>query len=154
MIAYLDSDNFWHHDHTLWALATLEETGAHSLYTAVNIHNLSDGWSRIASVPYDRQALLRENFIDLNALVHDRALLDRAGGFDTDLTRLVDWDFILRLTADHTPLRLPVATVEYILEAETVRNISYTAPLEENRQKVQAKHATEMAKAGVLEPDS
>ncbi|MEZ5714396.1 MAG: glycosyltransferase [Paracoccaceae bacterium] len=150
VIAYLDSDNYWHRDHLLWALAALETGLAPSVYTAANIHHLTEGWSRIDSTPYDRRKILGQNFIDLNCFVHRAELYAAHGGFDTNLTRLVDWDFILRLTRDAPPLRVPVATVEYFLDKESLSNISFVSSLEENAIKIQLKHRAEMTAQGTL----
>lgn len=150
VIAYLDSDNFWHPDHLLWAVAALQEDGVHSVYTAANIHHLTEHWSRVDSTPYDRRQLLAQNFIDLNCFVHRAELYQQYGGFDTQLTRLVDWEYILRLTRDTAPVRVPVATVEYFLDKSGLANISFVNSLEENAIKIQLLHREEMRAHGVL----
>lgn len=150
VIAYLDSDNFWHPDHLLWAQAALAQGGAISVYTAANIHHLTEHWSRVDSTPYDRTQMLSQNFIDLNCFVHQAALYHQHGGFDTNLTRLVDWDYIIRLTRDAAALRVPVATVEYFLDKTGLANISFVSSLEENATKIQIKHRAEMRAHGIL----
>lgn len=150
VLAFLDSDNFWHPDHLLWALAALEFGGAQSVYTAANIHHLSDHWSRVDSKPYDRKQLLTQNFIDLNCFVHRTELFHQHGGFDLSLTRLVDWDYVIRMTRDSIPTRVPVPTVEYFLDKNALSNISFTFSLQENAMRIQIKHREEMRAHTVL----
>ena len=150
VLAFLDSDNHWHPDHLLWVLAGLARGGAASVYTGAHVHHLSEHWTRTDCAPYDRAALLRQNFIDLNCFAHRAAAGRTAGGFDPALSRLVDWDYILRITHDAAPQRVPVATVEYFLDAGGLKNISLTAPLEENAQRIRLKHRAEMQAQGVL----
>lgn len=150
VLAFLDSDNYWHPDHLLWALAAMEFRGAQSVYTGVNVHHLSAHWSRTNCARYDRTALLRQNFIDLNCFAHR---LDKGGpveSFDIALSRLVDWDYIIRITKNAAPVRVPVATVEYLLDEGGLSNITLTSPLEENAQRIQLKHRTEMQAHKVL----
>lgn len=150
VIAFLDSDNFWHEDHLLWALALLEASDVQSVYTGTNIHHLTENWSKVHCSPYDRKALLSQNFIDLNCFVHRTGLYTAYGGFDTDLTRLVDWEYIIRLTKSAAALRVPVATVEYFLDKEGLANISFTQSLDENALKIQFKHREEMIALGAV----
>lgn len=150
VIAFLDSDNFWHEDHLLWALALLEASDVQSVYTGTNIHHLTENWSKVHCSPYDRKALLSQNFIDLNCFVHRAGLYTAYGGFDTDLTRLVDWEYIIRLTKSDAALRVPVATVEYFLDKEGLANISFTEALDENALKIQLKHREEMIALGAV----
>lgn len=48
--------------------------------------------------PFDRDKLLKGNFIGLPSFIHRREVFKRFGGFDEALTRLIDWDLILRYT--------------------------------------------------------
>jgi hypothetical protein len=68
---------------------------------------------RVLWQAWDRAAMLYNNFIDLNVFAHRRSLYEELGGFDLQLTRLVDWDLILRYTAKQAPLRLPVVSTSY-----------------------------------------
>lgn len=140
IIAYLDSDNSWESDHLLYTCAALSSvSGATCAYTALCRHNISDGWSDILFHPYDRLKLEQENFIDLNSFIHRRSLFDTYGGFDTTLTRLVDWDLILRYTAGKPPAALPVVTGHYVQERDLLRNITATQAPEPNIARIKAK---------------
>ena len=143
VLAFLDSDNHWHPDHVLWVLAAIETGGAKSAYTGANMHHLSESWSRIDCTAYDRTALLRQNFIDLNCFAH-RVDGRAAENFDTALSRLVDWDYIIRITKGADPVRVPVTTVEYLLDGGGLNNITLTVPIKENAERIQFKHYAEM----------
>lgn len=150
VIAYLDSDNFWHPDHLLWGAAALTTSNTTSAYTAAQLHHLTEHWSRTDSTPYDRKQLLKQNFIDMNCFIHKASLYHKHGGFDLSLSRLVDWEYILRLTTENAALRVPVPTVEYFLDKSGLGNISFDAPLQENAIKVQLRHRAEMRRYGIL----
>lgn len=114
LIAYLDTDCTWFPGFLAAAVATFDENPAPGMvYGALvtDAHKL-DG-TRILFEPFDRAKLLQQNFIDLNVLVHRRALTSRYGNFDSDLTRLQDWDLILRYTADAPALQVPVLAATY-----------------------------------------
>lgn len=139
IVAYLDSDNRWEPDHLLYACAALLGTkGATSAYTAIARHNLTDGWSDILFCRYDRAALEQENFIDLNAFVHRRKLIDRLGGFDERLTRLVDWDLVLRLTTADSIAQMPVVTGHHFVERTVLSNLTFTEDAEANLARILA----------------
>jgi len=140
IVAYLDSDNQWESDHLLFAVAgLLSATGAQSAYTALCRHNLTSGWSDILFRPHDAAALAEENYIDLNSFVHRRSLCERLGGFDTALTRLVDWDLVLRYAADTAPIGLPVITGHHVIDSATLENISTREDIAPNIARIRAK---------------
>ena len=151
VLAFLDSDNHWHPDHLLWVLAAMQVSGARSAYSGANVHHLSENWSRTDCTEYDRTALLRQNFIDLNCFVH-RIGRQSDETFDIALSRLVDWDYILRITRDADPVRVPVTTVEYFLDDAGLNNISLTVPIKENAERIQFKHCAEMRARKVMNP--
>jgi glycosyltransferase involved in cell wall biosynthesis len=61
--------------------------------------------------PFDRRQLEVGNFIDLGVIAHLREL--DGARFDESLHALGDWDLILRLTSDRSPLALPVVASTY-----------------------------------------
>ncbi|HSI11693.1 MAG TPA: glycosyltransferase, partial [Chthoniobacter sp.] len=64
--------------------------------------------SQILWEPFCRERLLRENFIDTNVLVHRRTLVAQHQGWDENLSRLLDWDLVLRYTSEKPARRLEV----------------------------------------------
>ena len=140
IIAYLDSDNQWEPDHLLFGVAgLLTIPKARAAYTALCRHNLSAGWSDILFRRYDRGALAQQNYIDLNSFLHRRSLYDTLGGFDTELTRLVDWDLILRYTAEFAPVALPVITGHHVIDNASLGNITLRESAEPNMARIRAK---------------
>ena len=63
--------------------------------------------------PFDRAALIAANFIDTNVIVHRRELLARYGNWDSRLSRVNDWDLVLRFTSHKQAHPLPVLAAFY-----------------------------------------
>lgn len=61
--------------------------------------------------PFNRALLMRANFIDMGVLAHRRGVADAR--FDESLDMLVDWDFVVRLTARTEPRAIPVVAGNY-----------------------------------------
>lgn len=137
IIAYLDSDNIWYPDFLVSAVAAFGDPAVEIAYGALvtDSHDL-EHW-QILFKPFDRTVLLEWNFIDLNTLVHRRELVDRHGGFDESLDRLLDWDLVLRYTADRAPATLPVLAARYY--GDDPNRISKTAPFGSNRFAIRRK---------------
>lgn len=110
LIAYLDSDNLWYPEFLSVAVAAfVAMPDIDCAYGA----NVRDEPPRIMHEPFDRERLLAGNFVDMSALIHRRSLVERFGGFDERLQRLIDWDLVLRYTAHAPAYRLPVRAVRY-----------------------------------------
>jgi glycosyltransferase involved in cell wall biosynthesis len=112
MVAYIDSDNDWdsaYLDHMVPAFADADVDCA---YGMLWLHETA-GAPRLLFEPFDRAALLRANFIDINVFMHRFALVKDLGGFDEDLKRLIDWDLILRYTAHRPAVAVEGAAVNY-----------------------------------------
>ena len=62
---------------------------------------------------FDREQLLRGNFIDLGTLCHTKEIFDKIGGFDEELSRFVDWDLVVRMSSLTKPIFLPYVILEY-----------------------------------------
>ena len=140
VVAFLDSDNQWEADHLLFAAAALAlRPGYEAVYTGINRHVIDEGWSDIVFAPFDAQALREANFIDLNAYLIRREAAQAIGGFDTALTRLVDWDFILRASERKAPLSVPVTTVRYFISDRALGNISTRVETGPNEARIRKK---------------
>jgi glycosyltransferase involved in cell wall biosynthesis len=116
IIAYLDSDNTWFPG-TLAAVvdAFVADPQCDAVYFAQVRRDHANGDAWIHAAPFNRQALLVENAIDLNTFAHRHGLFERLGGFDATFTRFIDWDLILRYTADRAPELLPVVGGRYVI---------------------------------------
>lgn len=142
VIAYLDSDNRWEQDHLLYAVAGLCLMGSNGLvYTGQVRHNLTDGYSDVMYRSFDQGLLAKENYIDLNTIVHYRQAYDDLGGFDENMTRLVDWDLILRYSEHLQLASMPTLTSHYMLEKSVLKNISFIEDYEHNLHSMKLKQA-------------
>jgi hypothetical protein len=114
LIAYIDSDNLWYPDFLACAVDCMA-TAPHIdlLYGALvsDLHDLDQGF--ILWRDFSREALLRANYIDTSVIMHRRHLVAKYGGWDPQLGRLVDWDLVLRYTAEKCAHPLPVLAARY-----------------------------------------
>jgi hypothetical protein len=116
------------------------------------VNNIYENNFYVRATPYDRTLLLKGNFIDLNIFAHKKYIYDKLGGFDESLSRLVDWDLILRYTRLNPPYFINEILAKYFIDSE-LNNISLNSTLEENRLKVQKLHSGELIKLGLLNPE-
>ncbi len=94
LIAYLDSDNAWRPDFLEIAAAHLLDRDLDLVYAAIEA---DDGWRRrYVGAEFDFDALAKRNYIDINVVLHRRALYEARGGCDEALRRMSDWDLVLR----------------------------------------------------------
>jgi len=145
-IAYLDSDNTWHPEY----LASMRRALSDSPGTAATAYcqarllrrDKKTGALRLRGhigQPFSFKELIRQNYIDLNAFVHARALIDSTGGFDEKLRRLNDWDLILRLTALSPPVYVPQPLVDYH-DRVAANTITANEKLEPAMQRIRKKY--------------
>jgi glycosyltransferase involved in cell wall biosynthesis len=139
IVAYLDSDNAWFHANLERLVAAFDaHPEAESAYAAQlwRDHGLDAAWIRPGVVDPDRM-LAEVDGIDLNAFAHRRRAYERLGGFDESLSRLIDWDLILRYVDDRPPVAVPA--VGGVYEDGPWRRISNTNGLAYNRHRVRRK---------------
>jgi glycosyltransferase involved in cell wall biosynthesis len=114
LIAYLDDDNLLYPDFLAAAVDTFSrKPDVDCLYGALVADMRSDGGPRISCDRFDRERLVRQNFIDMGQLVHRHELIERYGGMDESLECACDWDLVLRLTREKPAYRLPVLAIRY-----------------------------------------
>ena len=121
-IAYLDSDNIWYPRflsvmHTALMSGKEPEMAAYCMcnfYRVIPIIN-KVFLRAVRGKEFNFEKLLRRNYIDLNTFVHSRTCIQEIGLFDETLKRLVDWDYIVRITALHEPVFVPEVLVDYFL---------------------------------------
>jgi glycosyltransferase involved in cell wall biosynthesis len=107
IISYLDSDNLWYPNYlSAVAEAFLQNPSILVTYAAFVVDWVAD--ARLIFESYNRDKLLQYNFIDTNSFAHRRSAPEKYGVFDTDLDRLVDWDLVLRYTAEQPPHPIPI----------------------------------------------
>jgi glycosyltransferase involved in cell wall biosynthesis len=126
-VAYIDSDNVWFPEFLASAVESLAaEPDVDLVYGALVTEQHQLPQSQILWEPFSRERLLRGNCIDTNVLVHRRTLVDRFGGWDENLGRLLDWDLVLRYTSEKPARRLE-AMAAYSRERDAHR-ITTTIP--------------------------
>ncbi|MBN2524942.1 MAG: glycosyltransferase [Deltaproteobacteria bacterium] len=110
-IAYLDSDNQWLENTLTYIAYTISTNGSYKTFYGNICHVDKD--KNIVGKSFSFRELLHENFIDLNAYVHAREIIFDCGFFDTTLTRLIDYDLVIRHTRKYSPVYIPVVLVNY-----------------------------------------
>ncbi len=111
LIAYLDSDNIWTVEFLEVMVAYLQQRNADFVYSAIRMHN--EGGTSYRYREFNYTDLLIKNYVDLNAILHKRQLYDSLGGFDESLSRMVDWDLVIRYTASTKVESAPFIGVDY-----------------------------------------
>ena len=142
IIAYLDSDNQWVHNFLEKMIFELDNNDFNCGYCAVKVYHLNND-SYVLNSEFNRKNLLKQNFIDINSFMHKRELYEEKGGFDEKLTRLVDWDLIIRYTENNDPYFVNKILVNYFISSD-LNNITLTEPLERNMNRIRAKYWPEL----------
>lgn len=117
-IAYLDTDNTWDIRY-LSAMhgAVCSVDNPDCLYCGQivfkgkekQLHGVRFGM-------FNKSLLLNRNYIDLNCFVHHKSTLQNIIGFDTQLSRYVDWDLMARLSEKYNFYAVPVLLSNYYLD--------------------------------------
>jgi glycosyltransferase involved in cell wall biosynthesis len=142
LVAYIDSDNLWYPNFleaAVVALAAFQDCDV--IYGALVSERHLEIPRTILFQDFDRESLLHNNFIDLNTIVHRRSLTQAHGGFDEELTRLVDWDLLLRMTKDKPARRVPVLAALYRTVDD--RRVEDIYPFEPNAAAIRRKWSGE-----------
>nr|WP_231134183.1 glycosyltransferase [Motilibacter deserti] len=107
LVAYLDTDNVWSPQFLEVMTGELREQdmlaycGRHLFLLDGPLHDARVVGRKTHSPAYNPASLLRHNSIDTNVMLHRRRLVEEVGGYDETLTRLVDWDFVVRVVLRH-----------------------------------------------------
>lgn len=137
IVAYLDSDNFWYPNYLAAAVNVFRADPDLDIAYGAVAYDHPNGDVRFHQLPFDRQALLRDNLADINVIVHRRRAYERYGGFDETLTRAVEWDLMLRYTEHRAAAHVPALAARYrIVATET---LSRTRPLANNVFRIRRK---------------
>jgi glycosyltransferase involved in cell wall biosynthesis len=139
IITYLDSDNEWFPGYLTEVVRTFGKwPDADCAYAAQLVEGGNHGEAWIRSVRFQRESFSDAGVIDLNVFAHRRELVDRYGDFDERLTRLVDWDLIIRYTRHRDPVPVPVIGGRYRVAGDD--SISSTADFGRNFYALRRKH--------------
>ena len=117
-IAFLDEDDAWEPDHVALLLATATLTGAQVAYSQTRLVDRGGATMRfLGGGPFNREALLRSNYLSMNAVLFSRAFVDSGARFDESFPIFEDWDFWLQLSARADFAYSGKATAIYGLDA-------------------------------------
>lgn len=135
-IAYVDSDNsIYPHFLESFAFEIASHPDVRTFYS-----KFRNRISRIVvGSEFDLKKLVKGNYIDLGTFVHHSSLLKEIGYFDENMTRLVDWDLILRFTTKYVPYFIPVTLMLYN-DTDGISRISNSVSYEKNLQYFRNKH--------------
>lgn len=97
-VCFLDDDDWFHPDHlqSLMDLLTARADARVAYSGVLLVHADGRPYARL-NRPFDRDALLRGNYIQMGAALFERSLLDEGARFDETLLNFQDWDFWLQL---------------------------------------------------------
>lgn len=112
-VFYLDSDNAWRPHLLSTMLAFMQTTELDAAFCGSECHDDPGRPRHFRGDDFTWWKCLRQNYVDMNAFAHRRELSDLHEHFDERLLRLVDWDFILRLTRDARTAYAPFCGVDY-----------------------------------------
>jgi GT2 family glycosyltransferase len=135
--AFLDSDNEWDPDFLRVMLARMVATGSRFAHSGIRGSRDGEVWYRGEDGGYDE--IIIGNFIDLNAVMVERSLLDEVGHFDEKLRRMVDWDLAIRLAKVERPILVPFVGVLYDDTQDRHERVT-TTELRSWREVILAKH--------------
>ena len=114
-IAYLDSDNEWTPNYLSSMVgAFLTINNADALYSGQLVfREFNSSIYAVRFGSFNKSLLHNRNYIDLNCFCHKREVVDKVGGFDETLLKLVDWDFILKISEHFNIYSVPVLECKY-----------------------------------------
>lgn len=103
-LCFLDADNTMDPDFMRVMVHAARQSPADMLYCAQTRFSEAQ-LTALFRRSFDHGALCRENYIDLNSLMIRADVVAQRGRFDPRLTRLIDWDALIRWTAPGTRVR-------------------------------------------------
>jgi glycosyltransferase involved in cell wall biosynthesis/GT2 family glycosyltransferase len=143
-VCYLDSDNSWRADFLATMTTFMSATGLDAAYCGAYCFDDGARGAHYRGDDFCWSQCLHQNYIDMNCFAHRRELVERFGGFDERLLRLVDWDLILRMTRDTRTAYAPFCGVRYYdgTGGGRITNTHYLdGALKVVAAKIRAKHA-------------
>lgn len=146
-VAFLDSDNQWTNCFLECMLSYCLANKKLFAYSALRLFN-SDGDVRFRFQPnFCMEALRRSNYIDMNVIFINR-LAFKDVRFDENLSRCVDWEYILRLAENVTPCPVSIVGCNYFHESSRSDRITlkedvlHCLKVEQSYRKINAKEVT------------
>lgn len=134
-IGYVDSDNLVYPNYLETFVYAISQNDNKTYYS--KYERMSD--REKIGCPFNFQKLLKGNYIDLGTFVHHKSVYLELGGFDENMTRLVDWDLILTYTNKYQPKFINLQTLLYN-DLDDHERISNSANYEKNKEYIKNKH--------------
>ena len=97
-LAFLDEDDEIDPGHVAHLLATAMVAGTRAAYSQTRLLDAAGGTLRVLGGPFNRNILLRTNYITIHAVLFHRSMLAGGARFDETLATFEDWDFWLQLS--------------------------------------------------------
>ena len=132
-IAYMDDDDTWFPKHLLELYTFARKNGHEFVYSDTLVIKTDADGNELEKFIENRKTvtwdeLQYQNYINHKQVLHTKALADKAGQYDEDLTILIDYDYIRRLARITDPGHLVMVTgVHYLRlssEEETFTSIT------------------------------
>ena len=149
-IAFLDSDNTWNHQYLNIMLSYICAGNLDAAYCQIAIKGQNKKIKGYRGDIFSWQSCLKRNYIDMNCFVHkvNEGTSGNKEIFDKSLKRLVDWDYILRITKDIKVSFCPLPLVDYYDgdEFERITRNVYTEgnAIQKFIRSIQAKHCDDI----------
>jgi Glycosyltransferases involved in cell wall biogenesis len=129
MIFYLDSDNEWTPDFLWLMMHAMRQSGARCGYAGTRLQSPREFLIGYRGEPFDWEACLELNYVDMNVFCHYRDLAEEYGVFEVDLKRMVDWDLILRYTRNEKVFYAPFIGCIYHEDSFDMGRITTSQPI-------------------------
>lgn len=108
-IGYIDTDNKVVPEFLLTFANVIKTNKAKTYYAQSKLD--IDG--SILGKEFNHRELWLKNFIDMGNFVHSKTIVDRLGGFDENMTRVVDWELAVRYTKVYKPIFVEKILLHY-----------------------------------------
>ena len=142
-IFYLDTDNAWYPSYLRTMIVFMDYGGLDACYAGARIINDGNETIGYFGERFVWAQCWELNHIDINSFGHRKDVVGEGFRFVESLNRLVDWEFILALTANHRTAYAPFLGVEYY-DGEKGSRITFTRyegeRVEELKAQIQNKH--------------
>lgn len=137
-VMYLDSDNEWDSRYIETMVgAFLELPDADAIYSGQLLYENYDSKPHaIRFGSYNKPLLHNRNYIDINCFSHKNYIYDVMGGFNEDLIKLVDWEFILRISNEFKIYSIPVLLSKYYISNSSNRVTDFPFDYDEKAAKI------------------
>jgi GT2 family glycosyltransferase/glycosyltransferase involved in cell wall biosynthesis len=135
-IFYLDTDNTWFPNHLHLMLTFMHVFDVPAAYSGLVCMNNAKG-RYYRGDDFNWNHCHEMNYLDMNSFAHKASLLELCQGFDDQLKRLVDWDFMIRLTRITTTVFLPFLGVRYF-DGDDFLRITKTVAIDGGIQDLQS----------------